>query len=191
MKFNLAILAITALLVVTSFSLASALPQAVIRIAPEQPCWVPNGITQYKVNVYAANVELNPQTTQAIQYRVVRPQGIAPTNISFVNAASGLSQSTDFFSGYNSSLNMISSSWTSSQIRGVFGSGPSNRNGLLASYWFTISPGTPYGQYAFNLSHINFAYNQNTSQDYRIESVPFKLGPKPQLCESLMSNRAR
>ncbi len=169
----------TLLIVVSSLSFVNAgVNEAVIRIVPAQTNWIANGVTQYRVDIYADNTLL-AESTQAVQYRLQRPQGLG-NNITIVGAQYNLSSTHDFFYGVAPAANQIAPNWGSpSQIRSA-SSGVSGRQGLLASYWFTLPVGTPFGSYNFTLTNVNVAHDEFTPQAFRVDSVPFTISkPKP------------
>ncbi len=171
-----------AFLIITSslsFVSAGANPVA-IRIVPAQTNWMANGVTQYRVDIYLDNTALASQQsnrTGAIDWQLVMPEGLNITSLHIVSASYNVSQPQDFFNGYDYSpaFQIVTPSW-SPQHRSVSPpNGPFNRVGTVASYWFTVSPGTPLGNYNLTLTETYVYDPFAIEQSFTVESVPFKV----------------
>ncbi len=159
--------------------------EAVLRIVPTQTNWVANGIAQYRVDVIADNRLLFPERTYGVDWQLVKPQGLE-NYIVPVSASYNVSQPQDFFNGYSQLNAQVNTNW-GQQYRSIYtqNGGPSNRSAILASYWFTVSPGAQPTIYSFGINEFNTVfYSVDGSgvieQPYHVESVPFTIAkPKP------------
>ncbi len=159
--------------------------EAVFRIVPAQTSWIANGTMQYRVDIIADNRPLFPERTYGGDWQLVKPQGLE-NYIVAVGASANISKPQDFFNGYSQLNSQVNTNW-GQQYRSIYtqNGGPTNRSGILASYWFTVSPGAQPGSYSFGINEFNTVfYSVDGSgvieQPYHVESVPFTISkPKP------------
>ena len=166
-------LGILALLVFVSFSfiaIASA-AEVVIKTVPVNSSWRADGVTEYQMNVYADNTELNPEATAGANWQIVKPAGLESYIV--VTRAEWPASSDDFFNGFGTAFQILGANWNA-HGKAVFGTGPANKNGILASYWFTVSPGF-VGQTSFDINPDNTAFGDQLGnpQFFSIENTPF------------------
>ncbi len=158
------------LVAIVSFSANASAAQIIVKTIPEKNVWVADGVTEYRMDVWADNTELNGEWTEGAQWRILKPVGLE--NYITITDAEIPTQSIDFFAGYNMFYQSVTPSW-SLQGRLTSSGGPANRTGYLGSYWFTVSPGF-VGQTSFNLDNVGFLGPGGTSQQpYIIQNVPF------------------
>ena len=146
----------------------------ILKAVPEQTNWIADGTTEYRVDVYADNTGLNGLPTTGASWRIVPPLGLENTII--ITNAQWPTQN-DFFEGFSVFFQIIGINWN---LHGkvVWGNGPSNRTGYLASYWFKVNPGFN-GQTSFDFQDVEFNDPQANLQPYHIEYVPFNVVTMP------------
>jgi len=122
-----------------------------ITTIPEQTEWIADGVTEYRLDVYADNTALYPEETRRGEWQIWPEEGLT-----FVRSELP-SPANDFFGGFNMDFlfNFVDNS---SDLSGRLtenarrtepfgnGPGPSNKTGILGSYYFTVNPNTPLGE---------------------------------------------
>ena len=146
-------------------------PSVIVKTVPVQLAWRADGVTEYQMNVYADNTELNPETTKSATWQIVKPAGLEPYII--ITRAEWPSANDDFFNGFSTFFQTLGANWNA-HGKVVNGNGPANKNGILASYWFKINPGF-VGQTNFDINPDNtdFGDSQANPQFFSIENTAF------------------
>ena len=126
------------------------------------------------MDVYADNTGLNGEETISAEWKI-----LAPSEITFTRAE--LPSSDDFFEGFemDGTFNYATSLTSNSRLTGNFGAtGPSNRDGVLGSYYFTVDADALPGTRAFDIDPvwiwlypIGFGYEQ----PYVIQNTPITI----------------
>lgn len=100
---------------------------------------IADGTTEYEMNVYLDNTPLNGEPTQGMDWALSAPQG-ADMTITRVAGNSGNPPVNDFFAGRNMFFELVTRFFNNGQTRiATGGQGASNRQGNVATYWFTIN----------------------------------------------------
>ncbi len=165
---------------VFSFVSSALAQEAVIRTVPYNDCpWIADGVTQYRMDVFADNTGLNGDVTDAIQWRNKVPAGL-DGYIDVVRAEIPSIENNgreDFFAGSSMFFEIVRPDW-SGQARVVdLGQGKANRQGYVGSYWFIVRDIQRPVRTSFNLDATGFADPNGVLQPYRIENVPFVVLP--------------
>ncbi len=147
----------------------------ILKTAPAQNVWRADGVTEYRVDVYADNTGLNGESTRGIEWALVAPSALAPY-LSMTRAEWPVSG--DFFAGYSTFWSSLGLNWN---LHGklVSGSGPSNRQGVVASYWFKVSTAAPVGWNSFSVNDVNAYSPSLDTQPLSVQHEDFKIiGPR-------------
>lgn len=151
-------------------SFASAGEAVIIRTVPQGVCVMGS---ECRVDVYADNTALAGEPTKAAQWRLV---SALPGRVALTRAEIP-SGSTNFFNGFSMALNSVTPTWNL-QGRQVFGLGPSNAQGYLGTYYFTVASGKEIMNAQFGLTSVGFCrggVSGCTAQPYVIENLPFRV----------------
>src|SRR3989344_5584247 len=105
-------------------------PSVIVKTVPVQLAWKADGVTEYQMNVYADNTELNPESTAGANWQIVQPSGLGPYIV--ITRAEWPSVNDDFFSGFSIFFQTLGANWNA-HGKSVTGTGPANKNGILAS----------------------------------------------------------
>lgn len=163
-----------------SFASAGGPNEAIIRTIPAQSVWVADGVTEYRMDVYADTTHLPTELTSGIQWRLVKPQGLQ-NNIIITQAQFPVQLGlVDFFAGYTPfGPQTVSSSWSTVQRRTMNENVPAGQ-GYVASYWFKVMPGVGKTSTRFTLNSVIFSdstYPIPNPLPYHVENVPFAVVP--------------
>ncbi|MEK6858451.1 MAG: hypothetical protein AABX53_00895 [Nanoarchaeota archaeon] len=139
---------------------------------------VADGVTEYPLRVWADNTGLNGDATRGVQWTVNIPIELQPymsvTRVEFPNS------SVDFFEGnqmvwWDLGIDMFYEARAVSR-----GDAKSNKQGYLATYYFTLQPGFK-GRTSFGMGDILFLDQDVNEQPYVIENDEFTVVRKPAL----------
>ncbi|MFH1138286.1 MAG: right-handed parallel beta-helix repeat-containing protein [Pseudomonadota bacterium] len=127
---------------------------------PETPAWVADGVTEYRLDVFADTTHLPGQAFFLAEWDLVVPDVLTLTRALLPDPAEA--GWGDFFSSLemDDQANRIDSTIDQGEsddnvrlVRDVF-SGAANKVGLLGSYFFTVNVGAPPGPVGFGLNQV-------------------------------------
>ncbi len=142
----------------------------IVRTVPES-YWTPNHT--YRVDVFADNTGLYGQSTAGANWQLVAPSQLA--QYMTITQAQWPS-SNDFFQGSHVAWSVIASNWNK-HGKIVDSNLPSDRSGILATYYVTLASGANPGTYSFSLNPGNtkFINGDSQTQSYVVQNVPFHI----------------
>lgn len=157
---------------VTSISFASA--AALIKTDLERNILIADGVTEYRLNIWADNTGLEGATTDGIQWSVYIPAELQP----FMTVTRAeWPDSQDFFEGSTMFWQRISIDMQGQARLVDIGQGKSNQQGYVATYYFTIAPGFE-GKTRFDMGGISFVDPDANEQEYTVENEEFTVVKK-------------
>jgi hypothetical protein len=142
----------------------------VLKTVPQQVNWKADGTTEYRMDVYADNTGLDGVGTAGIDWKLTVPQGLAPY-ITLTHAE--WPTSNNFFAGYSTAFSQLNGWGPNTKV--VWESGPSNRQGIVASYWFTINSAAPLGarSFDFDMGDTFVSDSSGNNEEFVVQNVPF------------------
>lgn len=163
---------------------AFASAQVTLRTVPSQPVMKADGITIYKVDVYADAMS-HDYGVKALQWKFSVPNGVNLVSADYPS-------SNDFFAGTTEWYHVLDTFVSNGILanyngRAILGN-VLHRSGKVATYTFTISPNAASGMTQFGLGHYDGDYSGFVDttdmeiQPANLESVPFTIygAPKTQ-----------
>lgn len=125
---------------------------------------------EYRVDVYGDSTQHPSSKIYRSEWQMNVPQGITPTRAEVPSSNNPQENPADFFYGFKMIVNGVDSSMD--YLRNLADNtrmintglhaldGPSNRNALLGSYWFSVDADAPLGEAAFSFpSSVYYAWD--------------------------------
>jgi len=140
-------------------------PGPLMATVPEEPVWVADGVTEYRVYIYVDNSGLDGVPTGGVQWNLLN----SPAS-DYVAGSVSPPDVNDFFEGFEPFFTLLNPPGQIS-LRAVFGSGPADYQGYVVVYKFTVPIGTQQGNYNFGLSDTKLS--NGAPQPHSIENIPF------------------
>jgi len=161
----------------------------IIKSVPVQSRWVADGTTEYRMDVYLDTTSEPLEIITGAEWEIAVPSFLTVTRAE-------LPAQNDFFEGFsmapgwNRVDSTVSGGELTDNVRLVdltingFNYGPSNREGILGSYWFTVNTNAPLGVTNFGLNGL-YVYDGNADPlATTIEDIPFNIISPPFYADS-------
>ncbi|MBU0466749.1 MAG: hypothetical protein KJ718_01110 [Nanoarchaeota archaeon] len=136
----------------------------IIRTVPAQSVWIADGITEYRMDVYADSTQ-HPEPGNEIisaEWDVVVHSYLTVTRAEIPTDESDFFWGFEMMDGWNRVDSSVNGEELTDNVRATdvmnhgFDYGPLGITGIIGSYWFTINTNAPIGQNYFDTNDVAF-----------------------------------